>query len=162
MKHVLFVLMFAVLMSGIAVAQDASMFGPIPRSTSTYGNWDSDPGSTWAASAVHNTKVFQTYGFDSVEVTIYAPDSMKISNAVFYRTLANTSNITDSTDFSAAGDTTISATTTPVLYRFGTRIGTANLGGWGFIRLYFAASGNDTQGTEAYKVYVKRFTKASR
>lgn len=158
MKHVLFVLVLAVLMSGFAVAQDDSRFDAIPKSTSTYGTWSSDPGATWAASAIHNTKIFQTLGFDSAEVVIYVPDSMKVSNIVFYRTLNGSYFVNDSTDISAAGDTTLSASATPLIYRLSTRITKPNMGAWGFIRIYFAAAGNDTQGTEAYKVYVKRFS----
>jgi hypothetical protein len=148
MNKILLVCIALVLVVGVAFPQNVSVERLLRNNGSGLA------GSTWAASATHYTEWFAT-DYDSAHIFIVCPDTVKAGVTV------QGSGVTDGTLLVASNSTvdSISATASAAGLAIGFSIQDNSVLGAPFARqvIAFSANTNDTQLTEKYKIWIKKF-----
>ena len=148
MKRALFVLATLVLVVGVMNAQNkVEQLFRFPGSTYSAG-------STWAASATHYSEKVGFVDEDSIHVTLIFTDTVDVDVYV----INYGSGINETVGDTSAAVDSVAATKAAGYSKTLTLVGKLNMGAAAFqLKLAFVATGNDTQATEKYKMYIKRF-----
>ena len=149
MKRALFVLATLVLAVGLLTAQNR--VEQLFRASASNAYAD---GSTWAASQTHYSAKVGFVDDDSIHVTFIFTDTVDVDVYV----INYGSGINESIGDTSAAVDSVAATKAAGYSKTLSLNGKLNMGAAAFqVKLAFVASGNDTQGTEKYKMYIKRF-----
>ncbi len=150
----LFLITALILVVSIANAQVTTSFNQIYRN-----NGSGASGSTWAAAATHYSEFIDMTDVDSAQVVFNFPDSVDVDVYVEnYTSQTGVVAVSGRIGENAGSTDSVRYVTDGTGKSWSSSLGTNYKAGFPLIRLKLAfQTGSDTQGTEKYKMYIKRF-----